>query len=68
MKDPERQAARWLRQARYDLTQAERLLDQANYACAAFFAEQAAQKALKAYLIFPGSPPCDDPFRGRASP
>lgn len=54
MKDPERQAARWLRQARYDLTQAERSLEQADYAYAAFFAEQAAQKALKAYLISRG--------------
>ncbi len=54
MKDPDRQAGRWLRQARYDLAQAEQLLQQANYAYAAFFAEQAAQKALEGYLISRG--------------
>ncbi|MCS6953684.1 MAG: HEPN domain-containing protein [Bryobacterales bacterium] len=54
MKDSARQAARWLRQARYDLEQAQRLLEQQVYAYSAFLAEQAAQKALKAFLISRG--------------
>lgn len=54
MKDPSRNAARWLRQARYDIEQAQRLLDLEVYQYAAFLAEQAAQKALKAFLISRG--------------
>lgn len=54
MKNARRNAARWLRQARYDIEQAERLLHQEVYPYAAFLAEQAAQKALKAFLIAQG--------------
>ncbi len=54
MKNPARNAARWLRQAEYDLAQAERLLAQAVFSYAAFFAEQAAQKSLKAFLLSRG--------------
>jgi HEPN domain-containing protein len=55
MKDPAGNAARWLRQAKYDLAQAERLLGDGVFSYAAFFSEQAAQKALKAFLISRGS-------------
>lgn len=54
MKDPSRHAVRWLRQARYDIEQAQCLLDREVYPYAAFLAEQAAQKALKAFLISRG--------------
>ena len=54
MKTPGRNAARWLRQAEYDLRQAEQLLAGGVFSYAAFFAEQAAQKALKAYLLSRG--------------
>ena len=54
MKNPSRNASRWLRQAEYDLAQAERLLDQGVFSYAAFFAEQAAQKSLKAFLLSRG--------------
>ena len=43
-----------MRQAGYDLAQAEGLLAQAVFSYAAFFAEQAAQKSLKAYLLSQG--------------
>ena len=54
MKNALRNAARWLRQAEYDLAQADRLLDQGVFSYAAFFAEQSAQKSLKAFLLSRG--------------
>ncbi|MGR3309546.1 MAG: HEPN domain-containing protein [Candidatus Brocadiales bacterium] len=54
MKNPEQNAKRWLRQAEYDLKQAEKNLFDGSFAYAAFFSEQSAQKSLKAYLIFKG--------------
>ena len=47
-------AGRWLRQAEYDLQQARNSLSDGSFAYAAFFSEQAAQKALKAYLFSSG--------------
>ena len=44
MKNPRQNANRWLRQAEYDLTQADRLLRDGVFSYAAFFAEQSAQK------------------------
>lgn len=54
MKNPKANALRWLRQADYDLQQARKLLEDEVFSYAAFFAEQSAQKALKAFLIFSG--------------
>ena len=54
MKNAEQNAARWLRQAEYDLEQAERLLRDGVFSYAAFFAEQASQKALKSFLLSQG--------------
>ena len=54
MKNPRRNAARWLRQAEHDLVQADRMLAAGVFSYAAFFAEQAAQKALKAFLLAQG--------------
>ncbi len=54
MKNPQRNAERWLRQAEYDLAQAERALREDVFSYAAFFAEQAAQKGLKAVLLSRG--------------
>lgn len=54
MKNAQRNAARWLRQAEYDLAQADRLLQDGVFSYAAFFAEQSAQKALKAVLLSRG--------------
>ena len=54
MKNALRNAARWLRQAEYDLKQAERLLEEGVFSYAAFFAEQSAQKSLKAFLLSRG--------------
>ena len=47
-------ARRWLRQSEHDLEQAKRAADDGSYAYAAFFSEQAAQKALKAFLFYSG--------------
>ena len=55
MKNAQRNASRWLRQAAYDLAQAERLLREGVFSYAAFFAEQSAQKSLKAFLLSRGS-------------
>ena len=55
MKNSLANAVRWLRQAEYDLAQANRLLDDGVYSYAAFFAEQSAQKSLKAFLIGRGA-------------
>jgi HEPN domain-containing protein len=54
MKRPLVNAARWLRQAQFDLRQAERMLEEEVFSYAAFFAEQSAQKALKAFLLSRG--------------
>ncbi|MBI2998485.1 MAG: HEPN domain-containing protein [Deltaproteobacteria bacterium] len=45
---------RWLRQAEHDLSVARRHNGQADYSDACFMAEQASQKALKAFLITRG--------------
>lgn len=55
MRDSKGNGARWLRQAEYDLNLAGRLLADGAYAYAAFFAEQAAQKSLKAFLLSRGA-------------
>ena len=54
MKHPQINATRWLRQANYDLKEAIRSLKTNSFAYATFFAEQSAQKSLKAYLFFRG--------------
>ena len=54
MKDSQAQASRWRKQAEYDLQQAERCLSDGSFAYACFFAEQAAQKFIKGYLISQG--------------
>lgn len=54
MKDSQAQATRWRKQAEYDLQQAERCLSDNSFAYGCFFAEQAAQKLLKGYLIGQG--------------
>lgn len=47
-------ALRWLRQAEHDLTIARGHQERGDYSDACFMAEQAAQKALKAFLIARG--------------
>lgn len=54
MKKPRETAARWLRQAEHDLKMAQRLREESP-ADACYFAEQSAQKALKALLYRQGS-------------
>ena len=55
MKDPIGTAKRWLEQARHDLESARNNLEITRfYSDACFMAEQASQKALKAYLISKG--------------
>ncbi|MBI5873238.1 MAG: HEPN domain-containing protein [Candidatus Omnitrophica bacterium] len=54
MKEKLLNAQRWLKQARHDLLRAERDLDEEFYSDACFMAEQASQKALKAFLFFSG--------------
>ncbi|OGY92576.1 MAG: hypothetical protein A3H70_00775 [Candidatus Komeilibacteria bacterium RIFCSPLOWO2_02_FULL_48_11] len=54
MKDSQAQANRWRKQAEYDLQQAERCSADNSFAYGCFFAEQAAQKFLKSYLIGQG--------------
>ncbi|HCW50591.1 MAG TPA: DNA-binding protein [Clostridiales bacterium] len=53
--DPLEEGRRWLAQAKDDITVSEHLLRGGfhNYAC--FFAQQAAEKALKAYLLAQGA-------------
>ena len=52
---PDRDAAqRWLRQAEHDLRIARGHHERGDYSDACFMAEQAAQKALKAFLIWQG--------------
>ncbi len=50
MKDPAGEAQRWLRQARYDLDLARYNATGEFHAAACFQAQQAAEKALKAFL------------------
>jgi len=54
MKNPKANALRWFRQAEYDLDQGLDRLERSVFSYAAFFAEQSAQKSLKAFLIFKG--------------
>ncbi|MBM3253273.1 MAG: HEPN domain-containing protein [Candidatus Omnitrophica bacterium] len=55
MKNPKGNSLRWLDQAKHDLEVAEKNLELLNfYSDACFLAEQASQKALKAYLYFKG--------------
>ena len=54
MKQPLVNARRWLRQAEHDFEQAEKSAADGSFAYAAFFSEQAAQKALKAFLFKSG--------------
>lgn len=51
MRKGREEASRWLRQAEHDLKVAENNLKAGFYSDACFMAEQASQKALKAYLI-----------------
>ena len=51
MKDSRSQALRWQKQAKYDLKEAEKCLADGSFSYACFFAEQAAQKSLKGYLM-----------------
>ena len=54
MRRSKSEAYRWLEQAKYDLRAAKRLFEQRDYSNTCFFAEQAGQKALKAYLYAAG--------------
>lgn len=53
--DPRAEGVRWLRQAEHDLSDAEYSLDGRRYALACFLCQQAAEKALKAYLYTCGA-------------
>ena len=54
MKKPRETAARWFRQAEHDLAMAKRL-EEESPADACYFAEQASQKVLKAFLYLHGA-------------
>jgi HEPN domain-containing protein len=54
MKEPNREAGRWLRQAEYDLRSARHSSEGDFHAAACFQAQQAVEKALKAYLYAQG--------------
>ena len=54
MKNSLQNAKRWLKQAEYDFGEAEKLLRGNDFSYACFFAEQAAQKSLKAFLFWRG--------------
>jgi HEPN domain-containing protein len=54
MKAPIAEAARWLKQARYDLEAAKYNAEGEFYATACFSAQQSAEKALKAFLLRQG--------------
>lgn len=56
MKHPSEELKRWLKQAKHDLAAANLDLENKFFADACYSAEQAAQKALKGYLYFKGSP------------
>lgn len=51
-----REAARWFRQAEYDLQEAERCLRSSSYAYACFISHQSAEKAAKAIYYLKGEP------------
>ncbi|WP_018466078.1 HEPN domain-containing protein [Calidithermus timidus] len=53
----QREAHRWLRQAKDDLEAAQSLVAAGKYAQAAFFAQQAGEKALKAVWFFQDADP-----------
>ncbi len=54
MKDPKGEAARWLAQAEYDLGAAHTNSDNQLFAYACFISQQAAEKAIKAFLYARG--------------
>ena len=54
MKPGREAAVRWLRQAEHDLTIARNHRNEGDHSDACFMAEQASQKALKAFLIAQG--------------
>ena len=54
MKNPDKEAQRWLRQAEYDLELAQYEHEGRFYAATCFSAQQAAEKALKAFLYAKG--------------
>lgn len=54
MRKNREEAERWLKQAEYDLGVAQINFDQDIYSYACFIAEQTAQKALKAFIVFNG--------------
>jgi HEPN domain-containing protein len=54
MKDPKGESERWLKQAEYDLRAAEHNAGGEFYSVACFNAQQAAEKALKAFLFAQG--------------
>ncbi|MBI4483997.1 MAG: HEPN domain-containing protein [Acidobacteria bacterium] len=54
MKRSHEAGLRWLRQADHDLTVAQTHQERGNYSDACFMAEQASQKALKAFLVAQG--------------
>lgn len=56
MKHPREELNRWFKQSEHDLEAARLDLGNKFYADACYSAEQAAQKALKGYLYFRGSP------------
>jgi HEPN domain-containing protein len=51
-----REATRWLRQAEYDLAEAERCFQRGSYSYACFISHQAAEKAVKALYYARGEP------------
>ncbi|MFA4702175.1 HEPN domain-containing protein [Pyrococcus kukulkanii] len=53
-RDPREEAMRWLRQAERDLEDAKFVFNGKRYNLACFLAQQAAEKALKAYLYHMG--------------
>jgi HEPN domain-containing protein len=55
MKDPKGEAARWLAQAEYDLGAAHTNADSQLFAYACFISQQAAEKAIKAFLYARGA-------------
>lgn len=55
MKNPRRNAERWIKEAEYTLQQAEQNCEVGAYNLVCFLAEQTAQKALKAVLYFGGA-------------
>lgn len=52
MKNNLQNAKRWLVQAEFDFNQAKKLFGENNFSYTCFFAEQSAQKSLKAFLLY----------------